>query len=230
MKTLLIATRNAHKVGEIRAILGDQFQFLTLNDFPGAPAVVEDAETFAGNATKKAVALARWISENSKIRIQSPNMDFVLADDSGLEVDALGGRPGVHSARFAAVDSARSGNTPDADNNAKLLRLLENISPEKRTARFRCVIAIVPVLKDEIEVASPFCFATEPDLPTFDGACAGKIIFAPAGKIGFGYDPLFVPDGFTQTFAELGEDVKNKLSHRAQALEKLKTYFSKLPI
>src|ERR1035438_6427038 len=122
MTTLLIATRNAHKVGEIRAILGAQFQFLTLNDFPAAPKVVEDADTFVGNAKKKAVELAKWInSKHSTFNIQHSTPNFVLADDSGLEVDALNGAPGVHSARFAALDSAKSGNTPDADNNAKPL-------------------------------------------------------------------------------------------------------------
>src|SRR5215831_18267131 len=99
MTTLLIATRNAHKVGEIRAILGDQFQFFTLDDFSGAPKVIEDADTFAGNATKKAVTLAQWLAKipNPESRISN----FVLADDSGLKVDALNGAPGVHSARFA---------------------------------------------------------------------------------------------------------------------------------
>lgn len=227
MQTLLIATHNAHKVGEIRAILGNEFQLLTLNDFPGAPAVVEDAETFAGNAQKKATELASWLAaNNSKLKIKNSKPDFVLADDSGLEVDVLGGQPGVHSARFAAADSASSGNTPDADNNAKLLRLLQNFPAEKRTARFRCVIAIAPVLQEKSEVASPVCYAREPEFPTFDGTCEGKLTSAPAGQNGFGYDPLFVPDGFTQTFAELGEPVKNKLSHRAKALEKLKKFFN----
>ncbi len=225
MITFLIATRNAHKVGEIRAILGSSFQFLTLNDFPAAPPVIEDAATFAGNAAKKAGELAHWLAtENSKLKIKNSKPDFVLADDSGLEVEALGGRPGVHSARFAAEDAAASGNTPDADNNAKLLRLLQNVPAEKRTACFRCVIACVPVVAAKIENASPVCYAEEPAWSTFDGACEGKIIFAPSGKNGFGYDPLFVPDGFAQTFAELGEDVKNQLSHRAKALAKLKIF------
>jgi XTP/dITP diphosphohydrolase len=162
MTTLLIATRNAHKVGEIRAILGAQFQFLTLNDFPNAPKVVEDADTFAGNAAKKAVALARWLVEkHSTFNIQHSTPNFVLADDSGLEVDALNGAPGVHSARFAAMDSAKSGNTPDADNNARLLRLLKNLPLEKRSARFRCAIALVAVPAGKTEVASPVCYAEE---------------------------------------------------------------------
>jgi XTP/dITP diphosphohydrolase len=222
---MLIATRNRHKVGEIRAILGGSFQFLTLNDFPDAPNVVEDAPTFAGNATKKAVELAKWLaakhstfnSDKSRAGIQHPTSNFVLADDSGLEVDALGGAPGVHSARFAALDSAKSGNTPDADNNAKLLRLLKDIPLEKRTARFRCVIALVEVHGSPSAVRKP---------QLFDGACEGLIIFEPRGKNGFGYDPLFVPVGLERTFAELGEDVKNTLSHRARALEKLKIFLN----
>jgi len=225
MTTLLIATRNAHKVGEIQAILGADFRCLTLKEFSGAPAVVEDADTFAGNATKKAVELARWLAgEISNFKFQISNPAFVLADDSGLEVDALNGAPGVHSARFAALD--KSENSPDADNNAKLLRLLQGVPIEKRTARFRCVIALVPVPPGKIENASPACFADDFEALTFDGACEGKIMSSPSGHGGFGYDPLFVPEGFTQSFAELGEDVKNELSHRAQALEKLKPFFA----
>lgn len=218
MTTLLIATRNAHKVGEIQAILGRQFRFLTLNDFPEAPKVIEDAGTFAGNATKKATELAKWLAG------KQPAANFVLADDSGLEVDALNGAPGVHSARFAALD--KSENSHDADNNAKLLRLLKDVPMEKRTGRFHCVVALVPVPEEKIESASPVCYADEFTAQTFDGACEGRIQFAPRGHGGFGYDPLFVPDGFTQSFAELGEDVKNKLSHRAKALEKLKRFFN----
>jgi XTP/dITP diphosphohydrolase len=215
---MLIATRNRHKVGEISTILGDSFQFLTLNDFPDAPQIIEDALTFAGNATKKAVGLAKWIcSKHSTFNVQHSTPNFVLADDSGLEVDALDGAPGVHSARFTALDSAKAGNTPDADNNAKLLRLLKDIPPEKRTARFRCVIALVEI--------NPPSSILHPQI--FDGACEGRIGFAPRGKKGFGYDPLFVPVGLEQTFAELGEDVKNRLSHRARALEKLKEFLTK---
>jgi len=216
--TLLIATRNPHKVGEIRAILGSQFQFLTLNDFPKAPKVVEDTDTFAGNAAKKAVELANWLARIQKSEVRSQN-GFVLADDSGLEVDALDGAPGVHSARFAAMDSAGTENSSSADNNAKLLRLLKDVPAEKRTAHFHCVIALVAVQSPVSKVQSP---------KLFDGVCEGRIIFEPRGQNGFGYDPLFVPDGFEQTFAELGEDVKNKLSHRAKALEQLRIYLNKL--
>ena len=212
--TIVIATRNAHKVGEIRAILGGASQILTLNDFPDPPKVVEDAGTFAGNATKKAIELARWLAVTfPPTRHSSPL--FVLADDSGLEVDALDGAPGVHSARFAAPDSAKSGNTPDADNNARLLQLLKDVPLKRRRARFHCVIALVAI-DSQTAIRNP---------QLFDGACEGRIGFAPRGKNGFGYDPLFVPVGFERSFAELGEDVKNRLSHRAKALEKLKEFF-----
>src|ERR1035437_6256578 len=211
MTTLLIATRNAHKVGEIQSILGAPFQFLTLNDFSDAPKVVEDADTFAGNATKKSVELARWLSAAGASRL-TPHASrfFVLADDSGLEVDALGGAPGVHSARFAALDPSADGSSanstessPDADNNAKLLRLLKDMPPEKRIGRFHCVIAL-----SELHPPSSIL---HPQI--FDGACAGRIQFSASGHGGFGYDPLFAPDGFNQSFAELGEDAKNQLSH-----------------
>lgn len=211
MKTFLLATRNAHKVGEIRAILGGEIEFLTLNDFPSAPPVVEDAPTFAGNATKKALTLARWLADPANAPGRNSPLQ-VLADDSGLEVDALNGAPSVHSARFAAVDLLKAGNTPDADNNAKLLRLLKDVPLARRTARFRCVIAVTP--------AGPA--PGEPPVWLFDGTCEGRIDLAPSGQGGFGYDPLFIPLGFAQSFAELGEATKNQLSHRAQALGKLR--------
>jgi XTP/dITP diphosphohydrolase len=228
--TLLIATRNAHKVAEIRAILGEQYQYLTLNDFPGAPAVVEDADNFAGNATKKAVALARWCSSDQwPTAADRADKEFVLADDSGLEVDALGGSPGVHSARFAALDSGKPGNSSTADNNAKLLRLLANVPMEQRKARFRCVIALTPVLLNRLQSASPVCYADEFEMQTelCEGACEGRIQFTPSGQGGFGYDPLFIPDGYTQSFAELGEEIKNQISHRAKALQKLNTLLAR---
>jgi XTP/dITP diphosphohydrolase len=227
MVTLLIATRNAHKVGEIRAILGDGFGCLTLRDFPDAPAVIENADTFAGNAAKKATELARWVASASRGTNDKPP-DFVLADDSGLEVDALGGQPGVYSARFAAVESGRPGNSTDADNNARLLRLLRDVPMEGRAARFRCALALTPVIRHRVENASPVCYADEFEMQTqfFEGACEGRIQFAPSGRGGFGYDPLFVPSGFDMSFAELGEAAKNRISHRARALEKLKTHFA----
>src|SRR5258708_6281119 len=114
MITLVIATRNAHKVGEIRAVLGERFALRTLSDFPGAPEVVEDAGTFAGNASKKAVEVAKWLAARGGLTRKGtpPGPFYVLADDSGLEVDALGGAPGVHSARFAGQDTGMVGNSP----------------------------------------------------------------------------------------------------------------------
>jgi XTP/dITP diphosphohydrolase len=217
---LVTATRNAHKVQEIRAILPSQFSIESLSDLPGAPEVVEDAATFAGNATKKAVALAKWLAGS---QFPAKEGGYVLADDSGLEVDALNGAPGVYSARFAAVDSKQSGNTPDAENNAKLLRLLADVPAEERMARFRCVLALTPLLGCAKENASPVCAADEFEMETelFEGTCEGRIAFSPSGKGGFGYDPLFIPEGQQQSFAELGEEIKNRLSHRAKALAKL---------
>jgi XTP/dITP diphosphohydrolase len=222
MIALLVATRNRHKVEEIRSILGAAFRCLSLEDSPTAPDVVEDALTFAGNATKKAVQLAKWASANPS---GGCAVQYVLADDSGLEVDALKGAPGVHSARFAALDSGLSGNSSAADNNTKLLRLLEGLPMEKRFARFRCVLALTPVLRVKKESASPVCSADEFELQTelFEGSCEGQIGFAPRGIGGFGYDPLFFPLGYEQTFSELGEEIKNTLSHRAKALVKLRS-------
>lgn len=225
MTELLIATRNAHKLAEMRSILGDEFRYVTLNEFPAAPAVVEDADSFAGNATKKAVELARWVSSGPmSVGVGQSGDCFVMADDSGLEVDVLNGAPGVHSARFAGLDSGQKGNSPTADNNAKLIRLLAGVPMESRRARFRCVIALTPVRAERVEGGSSVCYTDKfaVQTETFEGICEGRIGFEPRGTNGFGYDPLFVPDGFNQTFAELGEDVKNRLSHRARALSKLK--------
>jgi XTP/dITP diphosphohydrolase len=233
MVTLLIATRNAHKVGEIRAILGEEFRYLTLNEVPSSHEVIEDAGTFAGNATKKAVALAKWLcgAQNliSNIAGLKPGARgdrlFVLADDSGLEVDALGGAPGVHSARFAALDTGKPGNSTTAENNPKLLRLLKDVPLERRTARFHCVVALTPVLRSTNESASPVCYADELELQTelFEGLCEGRIGLTPRGRGGFGYDPLFIPTGYDRTFGELDEGIKNKLSHRARALALLRS-------
>ena len=223
MATLLIATHNAHKVREIGAILGPEFHCLDLNHFPGAPAVVEDAGTFAGNATKKAVQVAEWLCADSISELRVPGAEkFVLADDSGLEVDALGGAPGVHSARFAGIGEA--GDRLDQANNEKLLRLMEDIPDEKRTARFRCVIALTPWMQSGGSNRSSVCFANELELQTelFEGTCEGRIGRSPRGQGGFGYDPLFIPSGFEITFAELDAAVKNQLSHRAKALAKLR--------
>ncbi len=201
MLTLIIASRNAHKSEEIAEILGDDFTVQTLAKFPAAPEVVENGNTFAANAIKKATELAAWLDGQAL-------PDFVLADDSGLEVDVLGGKPGVHSARYAGDD----GNAPDEANNAKLLRELASVPDDNRGAQFHCVLALV-ALGQAAEVR------------TFEGICRGRIAQAQAGRGGFGYDPLFVPDGHDLSFAELGREVKNAISHRARALAKLAEYF-----
>jgi XTP/dITP diphosphohydrolase len=228
MTTLLIATRNAHKVQEISQILGGVFRYLTLNDFPGAPVAIEDAETFAGNATGKVLTLAKWLTKNPKpvfMTLAAEAPFFIVADDSGLEVDALAGAPGVHSARFAAMDVPGAGNAPDSANNAKLLRLLEGRPAQERAARFHCVLAVLrlvfyPVTRRVL----PF---SPGQIVLFEGVCEGSVSAVGSGRGGFGYDPLFVPKGCTQSFAELGEEKKNELSHRARALEKLKEFLAK---
>jgi len=201
MLTLIIASRNAHKSEEIAEILGDGFTVETLAKFPAAPEVVENGDTFAANAIKKATELAAWLDGQAL-------PDFVLADDSGLEVDALGGKPGIHSARYAGDD----GNAPDEANNTKLLRELAGAADGSRGAQFHCVLALT-ALGQAAEVR------------TFEGICRGRIAQAQAGRGGFGYDPLFVPDGHDLSFAELGREVKNAISHRARALAKLAEYF-----
>lgn len=203
MPTLLIASRNAHKAEEIGAILGDEFTILTLATFPDAPPVIEDGDSFAANATKKSREIATWL-ENQALP------DYILADDSGLEVDALGGAPGIHSARYASGE--KQCNATDADNNAKLLREMADVPEADRGAQFRCVLALTPLGQ-----------AVRTEL--FEGICRGRISQSEAGGGGFGYDPLFIPNGFTQSFAELGSATKNTISHRSKALANLAAFF-----
>lgn len=237
MITLVLATRNAHKVAEIHAILSERWHYLTLADMRGAPIVSEDAGTFAGNATKKAVEIAHWLAALPQVQgrscggeISEASLIFVVADDSGLEVDALNGAPGVHSARFAALDSSAPGNSPDAANNAKLLQLLKGVPLDGRTARFRCLIALTPALGVSARTQSPVCYADEAEMQThlFEGICEGAIAEALSGSGGFGYDPLFVPNGFQQSFGSLGEAVKNRISHRGRALIKVRQFLADL--
>jgi len=181
---LLIATRNRHKFQEISDILrSPHLSFSSLHDWATPPEVIEDGATFELNAKKKAVTLARFSGH------------WTLADDSGLEVDALGGEPGVYSARYAGEPS------DDAANNRKLLDTLA--AHANRHARFRCVIA----LSDPLGETRSVC-----------GTCEGTLLTAVRGQGGFGYDPLFVPSGYDRTFAELSAEIKNTISHRAKAL------------
>ena len=232
MTTLIIATRNAHKVAEIQAILGKQFRYLSLNDFVGAPTPLENAATFAGNATIKAVELAGWLASQPKALLAkaggSVDAVHVLADDSGLIVDALNGAPGVHSARFAGMDTGMPGNSPDHANNAKLIRLLKDVPATNRSARFCCAIALGRILMSSItgKVLAPVSGGAARQVLTFEGFCEGRIALSPSGQGGFGYDPLFIPEGQTKSFAELGEKEKNRISHRSRALEKVRAKLS----
>jgi XTP/dITP diphosphohydrolase len=190
---LLLSTRNAHKLAEVARILDPYCEVLSLDFLPGFPEVEETGETFEDNARLKAEAASLRFS------------GLVLADDSGLEVDALQGAPGVRSARFAGDDAT------DQDNNRLLLERIGGVKEEERTARFRCVLAVA---------------RGGQTMAVFSGAVEGRLLTAPRGETGFGYDPLFVPNGQEQTFAELGADVKNHISHRAQALAKLREWLS----
>jgi len=200
--SLFVASTNRKKLAELVQVLaGAGVQIVSSADFPGLPEVDETGGTFAENAQLKAVSASGYTGLLS------------LADDSGLEVDALGGAPGVRSARFAA---AGAGNASDEANRKKLLEELVNVAAPQRTARFRCAIAVA--FRGKVVLQS-------------SGAVEGIIIERERGTGGFGYDSLFVPSGFVKTFAELSAAEKSEISHRAQALVALKPqllqYFAK---
>lgn len=183
---LLIASRNPHKLAEIRAIFNlPGIEIVGAHEIDGLPDVIEDGQTFQANAVKKAVSLAML----TKL--------WTLADDSGLEVEVLNGAPGVYSARFAGEPANY------VANNVKLLSLLEN--QQQRAARFICVMAL----------SSPSGRAQ-----IVEGICPGRILHESRGEQGFGYDPLFVPDNYEQTFSQMDAALKNKISHRAVALKR----------
>lgn len=188
---LIVATRNAHKTAEIRAMIGDRFEVLNSNDFPETPVIEETGTTFLENARLKAEGISAVVD------------GWVLSDDSGLEVDALGGAPGVWSSSYGGEEGNH------ARNNARLVTEMEGQS--NRSARFRCTMVLA---KNGREVAH------------FSGAVEGTLLEAPEGTGGFGYDPLFVPDGHERSFAALGDEVKNALSHRARALRQVVEYFA----
>lgn len=191
--TVVISTRNKHKLEEIHAIMTNlPVKFLSLDAFPGAPEVDEDQNTLEGNAAKKAEILFKVTGHST------------IADDTGLEVIALDDAPGVHSARFAGP------NCDDRDNRVKLLQMLQGAND--RRARFRTVIA----------------FASRSGTYFFEGVCNGSIAKEERGSFGFGYDSLFIPDGFTTTFAEMAASEKNEISHRSRALKRFAMYFSGL--
>jgi len=188
---IVLATRNKKKIEEIRRITVDlPITILSLDNFPACPETIEDKDTFEGNAVKKAVEVCTCTGKPS------------LADDSGLEVDALDGAPGVYSARYAGD----SGNGNDVKNYEKLLRELKNIPEKQRGAQFVCCMAL----------AFP-----DGRVKTFFGYAKGRISLEPKGNTGFGYDPVFFPLEFEKTFAEMTGKEKDSLSHRGKAIEKL---------
>lgn len=195
-KKIVVATANRHKAAELAALLSlPGLEFVPLSDFPAAGPVEEDGETLEENALKKARSAAAAAGLPA------------LADDTGLEVEALGGAPGVYSARYAGEGRSYQ------DNNAKLLRALEGVPAEARRASFRCVMAL--------------CFPDGPSV-TAEGRIAGRILEAPRGADGFGYDPLFLPDGSGASFAELAAEEKNAISHRRAAVRNMLPHLEKL--
>jgi len=196
MRRILIATSNAGKLRDFAgAAAAHGIEIAGLPAFSSLPSVVEDGLTFEANARKKAEAYSRY----------SPG-EIVVADDSGLEVDALNGAPGVHSARYAANQPHLADeNTDDRANNERVLRELQGLRPEERTGRFVCVLAAAR----DGETLATFC-----------GVAEGIILNAPRGTDGFGYDPLFYFPQIEKTFAELSAEEKSRYSHRGAALEK----------
>ncbi len=195
---LVLATRNLGKVKELTAMISAErrhkdVQILSLQDFPDAPEVVEDGDTYQANASKKATVIADFTGLRT------------LADDAGLEVNALNGAPGIHSKRWAGDD------VTDAVRIQKLLEAIEGVSD--RGARFVAAIAIA----EPINPQKPPSLQSD-RVQVVIGKCEGHIINEPVGDSGFGYDPIFVPVGYDKTYAELGEEVKNRISHRSKAL------------
>jgi len=198
MNRLIIATGNAHKTEEFAQLLsGTEYDVQSASVCGGMPEVEENGTSFAENAQLKAEALRQLAPEN----------DWVLADDSGLEVNALDGEPGIYSARYAGEGAT------DGENTEKLLAALSGVSLQERTARFRCALCLI---SPEGRV---FCY---------EGSCEGHIRDTAVGASGFGYDPVFVPTGYERSFAELGDAVKAKLSHRARAVRALLVEFSRM--
>lgn len=193
---IILATQNKDKIKEIKKILGSNFKFVHLYKFPK---IIENGKTLEENAIKKAMAIRNFLKNTQKT--VAPHLSVVLSDDSGLEVEALQGKPGVYSARFAGKNCTYS------DNNKKLLKLLKNVSCKKRKAKFRTVVAII---------------FPDGKLKTVDGAVSGYITTEPKGSNGFGYDPVFYYPELKKTFAQLTPSQKNKISHRAIAFNKAK--------
>ena len=195
MTRIVLASRNKHKVAELKFFLtGLPFEVVSLNDFPHVPELIEDGATFRQNALRKADQVFRQTKA------------FALADDSGLEVFFLNGRPGVYSARYAGLQAS------DDVNNQKLLSEMKGVAPRRRGAQFHAVLALVG----------------EGFERTTEGICPGVLAESPKGTNGFGYDPIFVPDGFVRTYAELTAEEKNNISHRSKAFAKMRDILKQL--
>ena len=195
MSKAVIATRNKGKLKELQELLKDlNLEILPIDAF-NVGTIEEDGNSFFENAMKKA-----------KITAEKTGL-LAIADDSGLEVDALDGQPGIHSARYAGE------NASDKENNKKLLKELDGVEAQRRTARFRCVIV---------------AYRPDGQFISAEGVCQGRIAEKPAGEHGFGYDPIFIPEGYQRTMAQLRREEKNKISHRGKALEILKEKITEL--
>lgn len=201
---IVFATNNPNKLQEIRDILGERFEIVSLQDIGCHEDIPETGETLQENALLK----AKYVAEHYGLDC--------FADDTGLEVEALHGAPGVHSARYAEGT--------DHNSEANMQKLLhELLDKENRKARFRTVIALLQHPKNQQEENIENAFVA-PDIHYFEGRIDGIIAKEKRGNAGFGYDPLFIPNGYQQSFAELGETIKNHISHRAKAVEKLAEY------
>ena len=216
MRKILLATSNPGKLAEIRAMLGCDVQWVGLSDFKGIAEIEEDGRTFAENARKKAIGYAKATGL------------WTIADDSGLVIDALGGQPGIKSARFSgAKDKNRT--LLDHKNMAKVLKLLEGVPKEKRTASFVCCLCLA--CPEHVEGASPpdeRRASPEKVLIETEGTLEGLIAEKEIGENGFGYDPIFFVPGLNKTVAQLTADEKNAISHRGSALRKLKPFLANL--
>ena len=205
---IVFATNNQHKLQEIRQILGDRVEVLSLKDIGCDVDIPETGQTLEENALQK----ARYIYDNYHIDC--------FADDTGLEVEALNGAPGIYSARYASMENGAASHDSEA-NMARLLRELAD--QDNRTARFRTVIALI--LKKDV---CPCGCTSIKQEHLFEGIVNGEITRERSGAEGFGYDPIFRPEGYDKTFAELGADIKNQISHRARATQKLAEYLKTL--
>jgi XTP/dITP diphosphohydrolase len=191
---LFLATRNRHKTHEIQTMLGKGVVVRDATEIPELPEIEETGTTFEANARLKAEGISMHLS------------GLVLADDSGLEVDALGGEPGIYSARYAGPGCT------DLQNTELVLEKMKSFSAEKRSARFRCVLAVA---RDGKTIA------------TFDGSVEGRLTTQITGEGGFGYDPIFIPEGYEKSFGELPSELKNSMSHRGRALEQFRIWWER---